>query len=160
MEKKNPLGPIGATVQQNVRRLREERNLTMAELSRRLGGDKIGRKIPTLALARIEKGERRVDVDDLVALAIALGVSPTALLLPPLADEDQDLDEPVKLAERKTVTWESAWRWGTGDAPIDEHLSDLGERAVWLVNNRPHIGEERMRRALLGRGDDQDGPGS
>jgi transcriptional regulator with XRE-family HTH domain len=78
--KQTELGPIGVNVTHTVRRFREERRLGYAELSRKLA--KMGREIPPLGLRRIESGERRVDVDDLVALALALEVSPLALLLP------------------------------------------------------------------------------
>lgn len=78
--KKNPLGPTGDTVRENVLRYRTRLNLGYADLARRL--EELGRPIPVLGLSRIERGERRVDVDDLMALAVALGVSPTSLLLP------------------------------------------------------------------------------
>lgn len=78
--KKNPLGPSGDTVRANVLRYRNRMNLGYADLARRL--EALGRPIPVLGLSRIERGERRVDIDDLMALAVALGVSPTSLLLP------------------------------------------------------------------------------
>ena len=78
--KKIELGPTGETVRTNIQRLRRARGLGFAELSREL--DRLGRTIPPLGLRRIEDGERRVDVDDLVALAAALWVSPVLLLLP------------------------------------------------------------------------------
>jgi hypothetical protein len=77
--KKSDLGPTGIDLSHTVRRLRGE--LTYNELSRRLTD--IGRDIPPLGLRRIEAGTRRVDVDDLMALAVVLGVSPIALLTPP-----------------------------------------------------------------------------
>jgi transcriptional regulator with XRE-family HTH domain len=80
MEKRNPLGATGETVRANVKRLREERSLGYAELSRRLKS--AGRSIPELGLRRIEEGARRVDADDLMGLADALGVSPIGLLMP------------------------------------------------------------------------------
>ena len=67
-------------VTHTVRRFREDRRLGYAELSRELA--EIGREIPPLGLRRIETGERRVDADDLVALAFVFDVSPLALLLP------------------------------------------------------------------------------
>jgi hypothetical protein len=54
--------------------------MTFVELSERLSA--AGRPIPVLGLRRIERGERRVDVDDLVALAVVFGVSPERLLRP------------------------------------------------------------------------------
>lgn len=84
VNKKNPLSPTGDTVRGNVLRYRTRLNLGYAELARRL--EELGRPIPVLGLSRIERGERRVDVDDLMALAVALGVSPTSLLLPDTTD--------------------------------------------------------------------------
>lgn len=84
--KKNPLGPTGHTVRENILRYRTRLNLGYADLARRL--EALGRPIPVLGLSRIERGERRVDVDDLMALAVALGVAPTSLLLPDTSDSD------------------------------------------------------------------------
>ena len=78
--KKNPLGAAGENVRRNVARLRSKKELGYAELSRNLGN--LGRAIPPLGLARIEKGERRVDADDLVALARALSTTVETLLAP------------------------------------------------------------------------------
>jgi transcriptional regulator with XRE-family HTH domain len=64
------LGPAGIAVMGNVRRIREGQRLTYVELSQRLIA--AGRPIPVLGLRRIERGERRVDVDDLSALASVL----------------------------------------------------------------------------------------
>jgi transcriptional regulator with XRE-family HTH domain len=68
-------------VAENIRRLRAMRVMTYVALSRRLAV--IGRPIPVLGLRRIEQGERRVDADDLVALAEVLGVEPVQLLAAP-----------------------------------------------------------------------------
>jgi transcriptional regulator with XRE-family HTH domain len=76
--KQIPLGPTGETVRSRVTQLRDKQNLTYAKLARRC--EDAGRPIPVLGLRRIEAGERRVDVDDLMGLAAALEVSPTYLL--------------------------------------------------------------------------------
>ncbi|MBT2491519.1 helix-turn-helix transcriptional regulator [Streptomyces sp. ISL-96] len=143
---KNPLGPIGENVRDNVKRLRQEQNLTLAELARRLS--KIGRSIPSLGLSRIENGERRVDADDLVALASVLGVSPAALLLPPV-----DLGAPVGLVENEeyAVPWERAWRWATGDRPLHEPTDWnfarwASERLQYQLQNRPYLTKEEVQR--------------
>lgn len=72
----NGIGQAGHNAAANIRRLREGQQLTYVELARRLAA--LGRPVPVLGLRRIEHGERRVDVDDLVAFAQALHV--------PLAD--------------------------------------------------------------------------
>ncbi|MDO3647671.1 helix-turn-helix domain-containing protein [Nocardia mangyaensis] len=88
-EKKNPLGPTGETVRANIAHYRAGLNLGYAELSRQL--EALGRPIPVLGLSRIEKGERRVDADDLMALAVALNVSVLALLVPPSSRPDDEV---------------------------------------------------------------------
>lgn len=105
--KKNSLGPTGETVRENVGRYRESQNLTYADLSRRL--TELERPIATLGLSRIEKGERRVDVDDLVALAAALRVSPITLLMPRAASEDDE----VQATATEAMTALELWDWYT-----------------------------------------------
>ena len=70
----------GDIVRRNVRTLREQRRMTYVELSGQL--NEMGRPIPVLGLRRLEGGERRVDVDDLVALARIFALAPSALLEP------------------------------------------------------------------------------
>lgn len=139
---KNPLGPIGVNVQQNVKRLREQRRLSLAELSRRLKS--IGREIPTLGLSRIESGARRVDADDLVALGVALGVSPVTLLLP--SPDGQE----VGITDQLSVPADSAWRWMHGET----ELPDAAVRgADFREENRPYEGtfSQEVRRFVNSR---------
>jgi len=76
--KRLQIGELGRTVVENVKRLRTEQRLNYTELSERLTS--CGRGINAAGVRRIEDGERRVDVDDLAALATALGVSIPSLL--------------------------------------------------------------------------------
>lgn len=87
--KKIELGPVGLIVARNVRRTREKAGYSYAELSRTLTD--LGRPIPPLGLRHIEAGNRRVDVDDLVMLALALDVAPLALLLPGGRSNNRDV---------------------------------------------------------------------
>ena len=87
------LGPTGATVARNVKRLRKAKGLAYTDLSARLAA--LNRTIPTLGLRKIESGGRRVDVDDLVALAAALNVSPISLLIGNRADPEQPATDPA-----------------------------------------------------------------
>lgn len=109
-EKKNPLGPVGEQVRANVERLREARGLTKKELADRT--QELGRPVPPLGVSRIEAGARRVDADDLVALADALNVSPLDLLLPPAAG-----GESFNLTSEHAVTRRTAWEWALGQRP-------------------------------------------
>lgn len=102
--KKTEIGHTGATVAENVARLREAQRITYAEMSRILG--EAGRPIPPLGLRRIEAGERRIDVDDLVALAVALNVSPITLLMPEADDEDSEVTVTgVDQAQPASTVW-------------------------------------------------------
>jgi transcriptional regulator with XRE-family HTH domain len=73
-------GDTGHVVAAQIRRLRDEKRLSLQELSDRLAA--VGRPILPSGLSKIEQGTRRVDVDDLVALADALGGVPSQLLEP------------------------------------------------------------------------------
>ncbi|MFE7580729.1 helix-turn-helix domain-containing protein [Streptomyces gardneri] len=81
-------GRTGRVVAVNVRRLRRERGLSLRGLAEAL--ERHGRHLGEDALGKIEKGARadacegvrRVDVDDLTALAAVLEVMPADLLRP------------------------------------------------------------------------------
>jgi len=83
--KKNPLGPTGEYLRQRIADLRKRRGMTYKRLSEAL--TEAGRPIPPLGLSRLEEGERRVDVDDLVAFARVLAVDVTELLYGPNAED-------------------------------------------------------------------------
>ena len=61
------LGPVGEMVRTNLRSLRLIKGFTQAELANMAG-------LPAQSITEIENGARRVDVDDLVAIAHALAV--------------------------------------------------------------------------------------
>lgn len=75
----------------------------------------LGQPVPASGITRVEKGDRRVDVDDLIALSIALNVSPLTLLLPPSAGDD-----PVKLTESLSISSRNAWAWAEGHRPATD----------------------------------------
>lgn len=112
-EKKNPLGPTGRTVQTNLTHLREQRKLSYAELSRLVEAN--GRVIPPLGLRRIEAGARRVDADDLVALALALDVAPTTLLMP---QSDEWETGSVQLTDNVAGAPQRVWEWLIAAYPL------------------------------------------
>ena len=165
-EKRNPLGPTGETLQANVIALRERKNLTYAQLSRKLKA--AGRAIPELGLRRIEGGDRRVDVDDLMALAAALEVSPITLLMPPTADADETAATAVG-----AVTALRLWQWLAaemplaGDTPSDVFGFILRSVPDWLLGTEYELIESglspnrtysvRRREQLRELGTDADG---
>ncbi|BBX69740.1 XRE family transcriptional regulator [Mycolicibacterium psychrotolerans] len=118
------LNATGETVQANIRRIRDDvLRIPVTELSRRL--EELGRPIPPLGLRRIEDGTRRVDVDDLVSIAVALEVSPITLLIP----DSEDRGEQVVVTGGGEHTSEEVWKWLRAERP----LADVGD-ASGLLN--------------------------
>lgn len=105
-------GPTAATVAANVKRLREQLNLGLRALAQRLAD--AGRPLTHTALDKIERGTRRVDVDDLMALAAALEVSPITLLMPPTTTDADNADISVTGA----VSALRLWQWLVAEMPL------------------------------------------
>ncbi len=105
-------GPAGGQLAANVRALREDRRLNQPQLASRM--EALGAGIHASAISKIEKRERRVDVDDLVALAVALDTTPNRLLLPGNAAET----EIVQLTPEFSVSALDAWKWARGRRPL------------------------------------------
>ncbi|MDX3611972.1 helix-turn-helix domain-containing protein [Streptomyces europaeiscabiei] len=74
------IGPAGLHSARAIERIRLARGLTQHQLAVRCTA--LGRPMTNVALSRTERARRRCDVDDLVAIATALGVPPETLLLP------------------------------------------------------------------------------
>ena len=83
------VGLVGQHVAENIKALRERRGgMSVRDLSAKL--TELGRPILPSGITKIEQGERRVDADDLVALATVLGVPPSRLLLRGSGLEDEE----------------------------------------------------------------------
>lgn len=135
-------GPVSRHVAANVLRFRTARGLSTTRLAATL--KEIGHSIPATGITRIEKGERRVDTDDLVALALALNVSPVALLLPPTEDSETlvDLTENVALRAR------DAWAWADGEEPHARVERDkYGHVLRFRLDSRPEWDRDPIRKA-------------
>jgi hypothetical protein len=107
-------GPTAQTVAKNVERLRKTRGETIYSLSGLLA--EVGRPIAPSAIAKVEKQQRQVTVDDLVALAVVLNTSPISLLLPA-----EWGDVPVHLTSERQVMARTAWRWIRGLSPASDY---------------------------------------
>jgi len=105
--------PTGRTVALNVARERKDLHLNYEELAARLAEN--GHPIAALALSRIERFQRRVDVDDLVALAAALGVSPLTLLLPPARNPEVN----AATGTPDDVIAAELWAWARDSTSLD-----------------------------------------
>lgn len=116
--------------------------MTTPALEREL--DRLGHRIQASSITKIEKGDRRVDVDDLVALAVALRTTPNALLLP-------DVDRRgVVTRHNLTESHDPApttdlWEWATGEVPLGAQPSKSSDSEQvrqaefeFAAENRPH----------------------
>ena len=98
-----PLGPLGRAVVDNVKRMRTERQMNYTQFAERL--HEVGRPINAVGVRRMEAGERRIDVDDLDALAAAFGVPIEALM-------DQQAGERFRTQCLKWLLAEAEWNQG------------------------------------------------
>lgn len=69
--------------------------MSLRDLSAQL--DELGHRLLPSALSKIETGERRIDVDDLAALALALGSTPHILMGWPEGSVDPTTVEDIAL---------------------------------------------------------------
>ncbi|TPF79344.1 helix-turn-helix transcriptional regulator [Bifidobacterium sp. UTCIF-24] len=107
----NQIDATGKQVAANVARLRG--GMQYKELAEKL--TELGRPITPMGLKRIESGERKVDVDDLMALAVAFDVSPLTLLLP----EGGSRDVPAMATGCDHELGSNVlWLWACGEEPI------------------------------------------
>lgn len=137
--------PTGKTVAENVRRIRDDvRGWSTYELSRKLSD--AGRPIAPSALAKVERGERRVDVGDLMALAVALEVNPSALLFPPTIKGDVEITGGGRIAAG------IVWEWAEGERPLQLPTNDDGAaHNVFQTDARP-AGRRKFVAHLAGTG--------
>ena len=158
------------TVAANLKRLRNQRKLSVRALSARTYGflrprfvagpppadEPFG--IPPNGISEIENGLRRVDVDDLIALAVALDVSPAVLLMPTPDPEmsDRNGEGVVYLDPGDPLDTRQVWNWLTAkdslttgamadaqeDAESDDPDLDYHERKIWRERSLPRFARE------------------
>jgi hypothetical protein len=146
-------GPAGEVLAANIRRVRTEQRLGYAELSRLLAD--IGRPIPELGLRRIELCERRVDVDDLLAISYVLRIAVVDLLV----DKDATT-EPYPLIPSEQFESESVRDWIRGEtvhlARHKDPESPWAEPGELMFEAIQHMPKDRARRVAREWGEDQE----
>ncbi len=115
--------------------------MSVRALSARLG--ELGRPILASGINKVEQGQRRVDTDELIAFAVALGVNPNALLLPAIADGTM-----LELLPGVAVTADKAWKWADGREPLKEPF-DEDDHADFQMRARPKGRRQYYRRDEL-----------
>lgn len=142
------VGPTGRYVAANIARLRERKGMTTRQLSGAL--ERAGRPIPASGITRMEKGERVVTVDELMALAAVLGASPQALLFP-LKD---DPAETIDITGAGTVPADAVWEWlPPAGQPLrmPEGVDPNTALLEFVLANWPPRAYKQMRDVLIGR---------
>lgn len=145
------LGVSGETVAKNIRRMRLERGLAFTEVAEQLS--LLGRDIPTWGLRKIESGGRRVDVDDLVAIAVVLRTSPASLLMPGI-DQVGPTDRVAIMNAGPVADANDVWAWLTAQRFIDSAVGylEFGSRSWprWvLVDVERMVGRTPEERAQI-----------
>lgn len=124
--------PTSGNVARNIARAREAAGLTYAEFSRRTHA--LEHPLPVLALQRIERGQRRIDVDDLTTCSAVLGVPVLELLAPAVDDPYENASgEAYQLTGTSDLTPTEARGWLIGE------LTDFDDDA------RVYWGEQRIK---------------
>jgi transcriptional regulator with XRE-family HTH domain len=124
------IGAVGRRVAENLESLRGDRRLSQTDLSALL--TRLGRQMSAYSISKIETTDRRIDVDDLVALAVALDSTPNRLLLPGNASETDE----VELTPEVRVAAIDAWKWSAGEGPLP--IRDGRDREGFRRENQPH----------------------
>ncbi|WP_159395608.1 helix-turn-helix domain-containing protein [Streptomyces sp. 3211] len=124
------IGPTGKTVAENLTRLRRARGLSTRQLSAAL--EQSGRALSPSGITRMEKAERHVTADELLALAAVLRVNPSALLLPATTEGDFDVTGVGR------VNAQILWEWADGERPLKVPAGDDGSTyADFQLHARP-----------------------
>lgn len=121
MRHRNKGGEVSDLVRRNIKQLREERGMSTNDLAERMKS--FGRPIQATAITRVESGERRVDVGDLVAFALALQVTPNRLLLP----TDRGDEERYRFVPWIGYDEKALWAWAMGEMVLWAEPRELEE---------------------------------
>lgn len=92
----------------NLRRIRENLGLSQAEFAERL--TKLGYRFHQTQVAKIERGERAVRVNEWIAIAEALGVMPMALMAGGLGTDDAVFEARLQFERMRTNLEETSAR--------------------------------------------------
>ncbi len=137
------VGPTGKRVGENLRAFRDAGGFTTSVVAAAVTA--LGVPMTASTVTKIEVAGRRVNVDELVALALALNISPVTLLMPrqaPDADPSDPQSDQVGITDQVSVPWETAWRWMHGEWPFTHGKWPSVEKPEQIrrfrVANRPY----------------------
>ena len=110
MDTKTANSSPGEIFQRRLHQARRAQGVSQRDLVARLSN--VGQSMNQAAIARIERGERKVSIDEAFAIAVALDVAPLSLFLPITGNE------PVALAPGLEIDQAKARRWARGEVPL------------------------------------------
>lgn len=113
-----------------VKALRLARGMTQQQLADAM--TEVGRPIIKSGINKVETGGRRVDADDLMALAVALDVSPLRLLLP-----IEPLGKSVQVTETRSARVRDIWPWARGERPLHRRGITSDDADRFRRSNQP-----------------------
>lgn len=102
------MGDVAAAVGGNVERIRHIRNMTGKDLSGKLAD--LGVSMSVATVSEIERSKRKVSVNELLVLAVALNTSIIDLLMPPDGDT-------LSVAVGNELGVDDLYWWLRGDQP-------------------------------------------
>lgn len=121
------------TVGKNLARIRAQVGVTTRTLAASLAEN--GLPMSSSGITDIERGKRGVNVDQLTALAAALGVSPIALLTP--LPDDGNPDGEVILSGTSPERADDMYRWLKGERSLTDEMLDDYEREGFRRRSNP-----------------------
>lgn len=137
MPPKAPVTPV-ATIAQRVKELRARRGWTAAQLGKELG--KYDIRWDRFTVANLESGKRQnVTVNELFALALALDVAPTNLLVP--LDDRLYRITPTRTEDADTVR---SWVRGEQPLPGTDERTFFAEASTQDMRKRIDAYKERL----------------
>lgn len=133
------IGPVGRRVAVNLKRIREANGLSQDEVAAAVR--RLGNPMNRSAISKAEDAKRHVDVDDLVAFALALGAAPNRLLLTGTADAGKA----IEVTPGYSPPERDAWMWALGELPLvrdcdasqPQEVSEVDRQRRFIQQNRP-----------------------
>ena len=134
---------IAEVVAENVRLWRKDRGLDQQALADRLA--EIGWNADRTTVVRIETGARKVTVEDLVLIAVALNVPVPVLMLPVIDGRDVALtasDRKGRVSQTNRVNRWRMWEWMLGNHPLPGRHDAVSLTAKGMRVSRSPFGDE------------------
>lgn len=113
-----PVAPTTLAVSDAIAHYRQLQDLTCNELSYVLS--LYGHELPSEDIARMERAEQAVTVDDLMALAHALDTTPTALLSHARTEPPEPEEGPIATGLPDDLVQDELVDWMTGRTALDD----------------------------------------